>query len=372
MENMSRNTWQKVFGNVHSGFENRVQSTVMKMKKGRAHVKQKLIPILVVVLLLLAATALALEQLGLLQTLSNNLRTYLQPEAFTMVQKSIQQNGGTLPGAEFTVEEALYDGRQVYALIRVHTKEPDRYLLMDSTAEPAWGMDWWKDNILEAGQTYSYQASTTKRDILQADVDMDVSARPFSEIRGKEISYDDEDILYTLTLSADKEDAAAVALSISTYNVYRDDLPHEERLQRGTLAFAVPVSNARTVFRADTPMNMPLSGMTIESLMLEQTPIATYITALYKLNANATDKQVINFIDGIWFRWLNQDGEPIPEGNSQFSLVKDKEDTLELTAAYRAFESIPDSITLEFYNGMPKERFDTLHITLTKQGGTNP
>ncbi len=372
MENISRDAWHNAFGNVPPGFENRVQTTVAKMESSKAHVKRKLIPILALVLVLLAATALALERLGLLQTLSNNLRTYLQPEAFTMVQKNIQQNGGALPDTDFTVEEALYDGRQVYALIRVHAKEPDRYLLMDSTAEPAWGIEWWKDFNTEAGQTYSYQASATKRDILQADADMDISANPFSEIRSKEISYDGEDILYTLTLSANKADAAAVALSISTYNVYRDDLSHEERLQRGKIAFTVPESNARTVFTADMPMSLPLSGLTIESLTLEQTPIATYITALYKLNANATDKHVINFMDGIWFRWLDDGGKPIPEGNSQFSLIQDKEDTLELTAAYRAFESIPDSIALEFYNGMSKERFDTLHITLTKQGGTNP
>ena len=372
MDQISHAAWLNAFGDVHPGFENRVHMTVAKMESSKVRVKLKLIPILVFLLLLLAATAFALQSFGLLQTLSNNLRAFLQPEALTLVQQSIRQSGGMLPGADFTVEEAIYDGRQIYALIRVHAQNPARYLLMDSTAEPAWGMDWWKDFDMEAGQTYSHHAHATKRDILQADVDIDIGADLSSEIRSKEIRYDGEDILYTLTLSADKTDEAAPMLSISSYNVYRDDLAHEERLQRSNLTFTVPVSNACRVFKADTPINMPLSGMTLEHLTLEQTPIATYITARCKLNENVTDKQVINFMDGIWFRWLDDSGKLIPEGNSQSGLTEVDEGAMELTAAYRAFESIPSNITLEFFNGMTKERFDTLHISLTRQGGTNP
>ena len=372
MDQINRAGWLNAFGDVPPGFAHRVRTTVAKMENGRARVKLKLIPILVFLLLLLAATALALNSLGVLQTLAGSLRAFLQPEAATLVQQNIRQSGGTLPGAAFIVEEAVYDGRQVYALIRVRATDPARYLLMDSVAEPAIRMNWWKNDDTGEGQTFSGNAHATKRELLQANVDIDTSGGPAAEVRSREIAYDGEDLLYTLTLSADGAAEAALHLSISAYNVYRDDLPRGERLQHGILAFSVPLTDARTVFKAATPMDMPLAGMILRELTLEQTPIATYITARYMLNENAADKQIINFLDGIWFEWLDESGNPIPEGNSQFSLTSNSDDTLTLTAAYRAFESIPGSITLALFNGMTKERFDTLPISLTKQGGKNP
>ena len=371
MDQIKPSTWHNAFGDVPDRFSAHVQAVVQKMEREKPCIRYKLIPIFVLFSLLLAATALALNNPALLQTLAGNLRSFLQPEAATLVTQNVHQTGGTLPNASFTVEEAIYDGRQIYVVIRVHAKDPGMHLLMDSTARPADGMDWWKDFDMEAGQTYSYHAHVTKRDILQAEIDIDANASSRTQIWDKGISYDGEDILYTLTLSADGTAEAAPAFSISTYNVYRGDLSHEERLQRGSLTFTVPVSNACTAFTAQTPINMPLSGMTLEGLILEQSPVATYISAIYKLNINATDKQIINYKDGIWFRWMDVNENPILEGNSQFSLALGSDDTLELTAAYRAFESIPGCITLEFFNGMTKERFDTLHITLTRQGGTN-
>ncbi len=371
MENRPKSIWEQAFGEVPAGFACRVKETVQKMENGGIRVKRRFLPVLAFVVVMLAVSALALNGFGLLQTLTNNLRAFLQPEAYTLVQQTVSQNGGMLPSTTFTVEEAIYDGRQIYALIRVHANDPTKILLMDSNAEPSWGMDWWKHFNMEEGQTFSNKAYESNRDILHASISSSLNSMTDMEINTTEITYDGEDILYTLSLSADGSREAAPELFISSYNVYREDLPHDQRLETGTLKFKVTLTDARTVFRADMPIDLPLAGLTVESIALEQTPIATYLTTQYRLKESATDKQIINMQDGIWINWLDESSEPYPQGNSQSGLTPIGENSMELVTAYRAFETVPQSITLEFYNGMTKERFDTLNIPLIKQGGTN-
>ena len=371
MENEHKDTWEQAFGGVPAGFAGRVRETVQKMERGTIAVKRRFLPILAFLALMLAVSALALDKLGLLQTLAGGLRAFLQPKAYTLVQKDIAQSGGKLSSATFTVEEAIYDGRQIYVQIRVRAGAPAKALLMDSIAEPSWGMDWWRRFDMEAGPSFSSKASASNRDILQANISPSLDSSPYTEVNSTEITYDGEDILYTLSLSADGSKEAAVEFSVSTYNVYREDLPRGQRLDTGSLAFQITRTDDRTVFQADAPTDMPLSGLTMDSLTLVKTPVATYLTCQYRLKESATDKQIADMQDGIWLNWLDENGKPYPEGNSQSSLAPLGEDGAELILAYRAFEAIPESITLEFFNGMTKERFDTLRIPLTKQGGTN-
>jgi hypothetical protein len=253
VENIPRNSWEQAFGSVPAGFAYRVKETVQKMESGGIRVKRRFLPIIAFMVLMLAGTALALNSLGLLTTLTNNLRSFLQPEAKTMVQRSIVQSGGVLSSATFTVEEAIYDCRQIYALIRVHAKDPAKTLLMDSDAEPSWGMDWWKHFNAEEGQTFSSKAYGSGRNIIKAEIYPSLESDSHAEIAAKEIAYDGEDILYTLTLLTDGSTETAPEFSISAYNVYRDDLPHDQRLETGIPSHVPEPPRARQIFWKERP-----------------------------------------------------------------------------------------------------------------------
>jgi hypothetical protein len=244
VENIPRNSWEQAFGSVPAGFAYRVKETVQKMESGGIRVKRRFLPIIAFIVLMLAGTALALNSLGLLTTLTDNLRAFLQPEAMTMVQRSIAQSGGKLPSASFTVEEAIYDGRQIYVLIRVHANDPAKTLLIDSDAEPSWGMEWWKHYNSEEGQTFSSKAYGSDRDIIKAEIYSSLESDTHAEIAAKEIAYDGEDILYTLTLPTDGSKETAPEFFISAYNVYREDLPRSQRLETGTLKFHISLTDS--------------------------------------------------------------------------------------------------------------------------------
>lgn len=87
---------------------------------------------------------------------------------------------------------------------------------------------------------------------------------------------------------------------------------------------------------------------------------------VYALAEDATDAQIVDYLDGIWVNWLDEKGEPYPEGNNSASLEK-QGDAVQLTLAYRAFETLPEEVRLEFYNGMTKQRFDEPTLKVTEE-----
>lgn len=347
-----RNVWPEVFGDAPEAFRARVQETVSRMQSAhapvRTHKKARWALAAALALALLAGTALALGRFGLLDTLSENLRRFLRPQAATLVRREIPQSGGQLANATFTVEEAACDGHQVYAVVRVHA-EPN-VLLMDSTAEPSWGSDWWIDHDFYAGETFSKRAYDAGRTLVSADVGVR------TVLTDLQIAYDGEDILYTISLPA--PEAGETALDIHTFELYG------EGRSRGTLTFTPPQAERGARYSADTPIELPVSGMRLTVCTLEQTPIATYLTVEYALREDATDAQILDFLDGIWVNWLDESGEPYPEGQGAKGLGEPAEGTYRLETVYRAFDVLPQEITLEFFNGFTKQRLDTLRLPL--------
>ena len=118
---LTKNNWKQSFNAVPDSFCCRVRSTVARLEAApRRHARLRPAIILAAMLLLLAGTALALSSLGVLDTLTGNLRRFLLPGAARLVQTDISQTAEQPRHAAFTVEQAVNDGHQIYATIRVH------------------------------------------------------------------------------------------------------------------------------------------------------------------------------------------------------------------------------------------------------------
>ena len=351
MRKPTREEWQAAFGAAPEGFSQRVEETVRRMQRPRSQGRKvRLALIMACILALAAGTALALNRTGLLDTLAANLRRFLLPQAAELVRSDIRQSGGALGAATFTVEEAACDGRQVYAVVRVRGME--QALLMDDAAEPSWGTEWWKDKDVYAGETFSKRAHDSGRSLVQAQVDVRAG------LTDRQVAYDGEDILYTISLPLPQ--TGEVELEVITVDLYAQ----KDRVQRGTLAFEPPMTDTPVVYSAQTPVELPEAGLTLTRFTLEQTPIATYLTAEYALS---DDARAMDYADGIWIRWLDGDGEPYPDGQAQSGLEEIAEHACRLSVAYRAFETLPETVTLEFYNGLTKQRFDKVQLQLHRE-----
>lgn len=360
MKKHNNKDWQTMFGDAPDAFEDRVTQTVRRMERGRqTAAKPRWIPVLATMLILLGSVALALGGLGILDQMGEGLRAFLQPGAQKLVQSEINQQGGVMALATFEAVEAINDGRQVYLMLRIHANDPAAVLLMDGQHEPA-------EDMPGGDITFSKAAYDSGRDLVQVSVWPHEDAL---ELSAMTVDYDGEDILYTLSLLMPESPVEDVTLDIATHNLYRDDQSWEEKYTRGEMTVSIPVTDTRETYTANTPIDLPDAGLILHALRLEKTPIATYVTVRFSLMEEATPQQALSLRSGIWFNWLDEDGNCMPDGRMSQSQNANFE-TVELTTAYRAFDQLPEEITLEFYSGMSKERFDPITVPIHKEGET--
>ena len=360
---MTNNDLQRAFGAPPSNFENRVKATVRRMESAQQPVfRPRTVLILAAMLLLLAGTGVALKQLGVLNTLTENLQRFLQPKAQELVQAQPEQSGTQPEGTRFTVEEAINDGEQLYLLVRVAATQPQKTLLMDYDAVPATGRDWWMNHDERAGERFSTLAAESGRSLVQVDCPWLKAGNTLLEQTRCTIRYDGEDVLYAFTFKGTKTDFKGT-LSLSAVELYAENNPQAQ----GELTLNIPLLAFSPLYTAQTPVALPKMGGILKRLSVEQSPIATYVRAEYALVPDVTDLQHINFEDGIWYDWLDEADGLVPVGNDVQSLIE-SDDGVMLHTAYRAFDTLPEEITLEFYNGMTKERFDTVTLPLMKEG----
>jgi len=355
---MKRNDWETAFGDIPGSFCATVGAAVTRMQRDpRPNPHRKPALILAAAIVIAASTALALSQFGVLDTLQDTLRAFLQPGASQLVQTDIAQTARQPRHAAFTVEEAINDGHRIYAVIRVHGDGD--VLLMDENAEASWTTDWWQGG--EDADSYSKLAYDTNRTLVQASVYPVDSQGMALTTEAAQIHYDGEDIIYTVSFPAQSGQAS---LQLFTYEVYADGKTHSQRQGFGQLDITVPVTDARSFYAAETPVDLPVGNMTLTALTVEQTPIATYMTCEYEAADGAPDLTYVNLLDGVWADWLDENGEPYPEGTNSNSLTPTETGQTRMVTVYRAFDVLPDTVTLRFHNGMTGETFDTITVAL--------
>lgn len=360
-----KDAWQMGWGKAPKEFTRRMHAGLSRAQAEDRPVN-RLRPMLAMALsaLLVMGTALALERMGVLDTLTQALRDGLQPEAKKLVVSGIAQQAHQPALANFTVEEAIYDGRQVYLTLLVEPADGNKTLLMDREAEPSWAYDWVQSRVMYQGESFADLASKAEKSLVQADVAEALVNGKAEDIRMHQINYRDGNLLYTLSFSAQGEQAD-VQLNLIAYDAYSQGLT--EKVDRGTLAFALEKSQAVRMLSADVPAPLPQAGMTLTHCQVELTPIASYLTLRYALTQEANPLQAVNFEDGIWAHWLDEQGEERPSGDTQNSLLTLSDGGVELVQTFAALPETPDAITLSFYNGMTKQTFDQITLQLTAQ-----
>lgn len=358
---MKNNNWEQAFGCVPENFERKVRTTVAKMEAQPARVyKPRASFVFAMVLILLVGTAFALSRLGVLDTLNDNLQKYVQPQASELVQQNLQYTAEQPRHATFTVEEAVNDGHQIYVTLRVHGNED--VLLMDEEASASWSREWWQHPWdTDTGETFSDAADSTNRQLIQA------IAEPVSK-DGERLNsstptthYDGGDILYNITYPSNAEGAY---LKLYTYEVYGDDSANAQRISTGKIDCIVPMTDTRRIYTANTPFELAIGNITITELNVEQTPIATYLTYAYEPSANATDLERVNMRSGVLVSWLDEKGEMYREGSGSQLIDSSQGEGGRVITPYRAFEQMPQSITLQFYGGSYNGEIDTITVPI--------
>jgi hypothetical protein len=353
--------WRAACGDAPLSFTHRMRVALLSQSRKPA---RRVKPALAVALglTLLLGSALALERLGLLNTLHRDLQGSLLPEATELVKGDIPYEVTQPQLTRFALEEALYDGHQVYMTLRVKPADPKKTLLIGTEAEPAWAADYQKTGNIMTGESFGEKAHAAGQILVQPTVEgAAISGKANGNAQVQKVIYhQDGSLLYALSVPASGEEAH-VRLNLMAMELTRTP----DDAARGTLDFTIRKSPRIKTFAAQTPHDLPLAGLTLTHCQVETTPIASYLTLRYALRTDATPLQGVNFEDGLWGNWLDENGQPRESGDDINSLEPLPDGSLQLAQSFGALEESPKDITLSFYNGMTKERFDQVTLTLS-------
>lgn len=351
--------WQEACGDPPAALTQRVLNTAMKQNQVQTR-RFKPSLALALGLILVMGSAFALERLGLLDTLNQVLRGNLLPHAGELVKSKIPYEASQPELARFALEEALYDGHQVYLTLRVTPTDPHKTLLMDDQALAAWAADYQETGEPMKGESFAQQAQAAGQTLVQPTLEkISVSGKElYAQPSG--VCYLDDGLLYTLSFPAEGEEA-----QVQLYLMARENGAALSDADHGNLAFSIGKSPQSKFFSAATPLPLPLAGLSLNKVQLETTPIATYLTVQYALRADATPLQAVNLNDGIWVNWLDANGLPRVGADDENMLERLENGEVQLAQTFGAMQEAPDAITLSFYNGLTKERFDQVTLTLS-------
>ena len=106
------------------GFDGRQEAVLFRAMEQKRRPVQRAFVLAVALALLICATALAADGLGLAFFWQS-----ASPEAEALVEKRIPQSGGQLDDATFTVREAVFDGNTLQAVVAVQAAEGKRAVM---------------------------------------------------------------------------------------------------------------------------------------------------------------------------------------------------------------------------------------------------
>lgn len=350
--------WQEACGDAPASLTQRIYSAVLKQSREQTRPYKPSLA-LALGLILLMGSAFALERMGLLDTLNQVLRGNLLPNASELVNHDIPYEVNQAKLAKFALEEALFDGHQVYLTLRVMPTDPQKTLLMDDNALPAWSADYRETGEPMKGESFAEKAQAAGQALVQSTLEkVSVSGKEI-DAQPSGVRYLEDDLLYTLSFPAEGDEAR-----IKLYLLAGENGKGLSETDHGSLAFDIGKSPQNKQFLASTPLPLPLSGLNLTKVQLELTPIAAYLSVQYALREDATPLQAVSLSDGIWVNWLDASGRPRENGEAVNSLERlPNGDTL-LEQSFGAILDVPEAITLSFYNGLTKERFDQVTLTL--------
>jgi hypothetical protein len=284
-------------------------------------------------------------------------------EALAFVQTQVPQTQAPQAGSpaaetSFSLREAVYDGGAVHLVVEARPAS-DEVLLIGPDClltDPASSLG------LSSEETIAdYAKANGKTEIRSVQI-VDTSAATGGEGVVQSLSYrlEGDGTLVFLASGAAPEGTASlpVELVCLTYPLLADGNYDVENGTQTDLSFSLERTDAGQDTRSfSTPVAFAGCGVTVERVEFTASPLGIY----YAMECTVTDEAAFAAVEeGLFFRFLDADGEAIPLAASIGSQRSDPADgRFTLEGALAASDALPASLTIQAYDAETKEVYDT-------------
>ena len=284
------------------------------------------------------------------------------PEATALVQTEVPQTevpqtAGAAKTA-FSLREAVYDGGAVHMVIEARPAD-DHVLLIGPDClltEPASTL-----GVSDEGTIAEYAAANGKTEIRSVSlVDTAASTGGEGVVQSLEYRLEGDGTLVFIASGSIADGAATLPVDLVciTYPVLPDGNYDVENGTQTDLTFSLQRTDAgQDSHTFSTPAVFSGCGVTVERATLTASPMGIY----YTLECAVTDETAYAAAEeGLFFRFLDVDGEEIPLAPSIGSQVSAPEDgRFTQEGALAASVALPDALTIQAFDSESKEVYDT-------------
>lgn len=284
------------------------------------------------------------------------------PEAMALVQTEVPQTEvpQTAGAAEtaFSLREAVYDGGAVHMVIEARPAG-DHVLLIGPDClltEPASTL-----GVSDEGTIAEYAAANGKTEIRSVSlVDTAASTGGEGVVQSLEYRLEGDGTLVFIASGSVSGGAATLPVDIVciTYPVLPDGNYDVENGTQTDLTFSLERTDAgQDSHTFSTPAVFAGCGVTVERVTLTASPLGLY----YTLECAVTDETAYAAAEeGLFFRFLDADGEELPLAPAIGSQVSAPEDGRFIQeGALAASVALPDALTIQAFDSESKEVYDT-------------
>lgn len=353
------NDLKNAFGKADDGFVSNVYQTLASLQASeeRRTVKRsgfRLAAAIAVICILSTVTVLAATNTwGILDFLTGRGQAIVLPEAADMVQEDVAQSGGQTEFGSFEVREAIYDGRNVYLVIDVKPSNP-KYLLLGPDASPL-------DPIGNLGPSFSDKSGTIADYAKDNHLEMINTSVGISGVSSVDyLLNEDGTLVYMLngsyassSLQATIEVDYAVAPFVSREGKMAIDA---ENIQRSTFLVALDNSGVKAVSTSTAPAAFGDFGVQVDKVTLFGSSMAIYADIEYSV---IDDGKFARAKDGIWFDFVDEQGDVLPSGAALWGGVEAFDETHFIQrTTLQAAETLPAEISLRCFDFSEKDRYE--------------
>jgi hypothetical protein len=326
--------------------------------------KKRFVLLIAVIVMVFGTTAFAPVRTWGLPDFFERTGSKLPNMAEKLVQTDIEQVADDTADVDFKVREAVCDGQKIYVVLEVKPANAEKYLLLTTDVNS-------NDPVTNLGittgknGTIAEYAAENKKEMLYVNTALSNNG---TSIPGSVDFTTEEDgtlvIMYKVNNTFHSKNLKITCnTSVSTV----DQAGQYGEAVQGSFDFQLTdESSESTVSYSQTEaLAVDDTGVIVDKIELSTTELGIYTELTFHVAPNATPEQINLAKDGLWFEYLDVDGNRWESGLDGTDTIEKVSDGVYVQKNSFKTNEVPDKITVRGYDCWEKTRFGS--ITLEKK-----
>ncbi len=280
-------------------------------------------------------------------------------EAIPLIETDVQQDALQNDLIHFKVREAICDNKAVYVVIEARPANTEQYLLVPMDA-------YYTDPVLtlgldaDDGETISQYAARNNKQMLYVNASLSNNG---TYITHSADFTTEEDGTVAFILKGDNISSIDDMTLTCDTTVYPIDLNGKNgEATKGSFDFKLSNKSTeeKVSYQQANPTIVENTGVIVDKIEICKSELGVYTELTFHIAPDATKDQIELAKSGLWFEYLDKEGNRWESGLSGIGTIEEINDGVFVQKNNFNNRAIPDTITIRAYDCWEKDRYGTV------------